>query len=121
MKVALALVSTVIFGIAGLAAGSMYQSRKDGATSAAFAKSTIAVIGVTACGQWLGGMTVSGSGALSSDQHMNPGDAVAMSKALPEANAGVVTIPCPSQGGPVPRSDSTRRDGAVRLGGVVRL
>ncbi len=93
---AIVLVAVSVFG------GAAYQNHADVAAVAARQSDTVAIVGIVACGHMMGAVTVERSGKLDAHQDMAPADLFAVSKQLPEQNAGVVTIPCPQGAGSPP-------------------
>lgn len=99
MRTAVALVSSLVLAVASLWVGAAYQNHKDVLSIAAAQKDRVALLGVSACGRFMGSISVARDGTLTADQKMTPEEAAAITKTLPEANAGVVTIPCPQGAG----------------------
>lgn len=103
MRTVTNLIAGIIVATAALFSGAAYQNHKDTgaeqARNAVYAKQTISILGVVACGRLMGAVTVGGDGTLTSHNDMSGDAAMAISKTLPEANAGVVTIPCPQGAG----------------------
>ena len=95
MRTTVNLIGGLILAIAATFGGAAYQNHKDAVSESAYAGQTVAILGVVACGRLMGAVTVEGSGKLVSHQNMTEEAALAVSKTLPEANAGIVTIPCP--------------------------
>jgi len=87
--------------------GAAYQNHKDATTEAAYADSTVAIVGVVICGHMVAVLTVDGSGKVVPRPGMTAQDAVTLAKSLPTANGGLVTIPCPVRSEALPPQTET--------------
>lgn len=92
MKIIGAVLLIVVLGIVGVVDWRFgFQTERP---AAPVAPKVIAIIGLTECGKWMGGIAVDSNGGLHGSIDLTPEQAQAIAKTLPPENNMVASAPC---------------------------
>lgn len=90
------LVLLLCFGAGAACIGAGIENHRASEYAKAHKNDPLAVIGVGSCQHWLGALGITKDGVVHAFPDVSPEVAQALSKTLPDANSGLINIPCGS-------------------------
>jgi hypothetical protein len=94
MKILFQIALFLIFAAGFACAGAALENHRTLEHAKAQSGDPLSIIGVAYCKQWLGVIGISKDGVVHAFPGVSPDAAQAMSKTLPDANSGLIHVPC---------------------------